>query len=38
MFKFINSLANYGVGLLLVVVSLMAGSTAGVAMSPWYGG
>ncbi|EFX77728.1 hypothetical protein DAPPUDRAFT_105891 [Daphnia pulex] len=28
----------YGVVLLLGVVSLMVGSTAGVAMSPWYGG
>ncbi|EFX79788.1 hypothetical protein DAPPUDRAFT_244506 [Daphnia pulex] len=31
-------MVNYGVVLLLGVVSLMAGSTAGVAMSPWYGG
>ncbi|EFX89592.1 hypothetical protein DAPPUDRAFT_310473 [Daphnia pulex] len=29
---------NYGVVLLLGVVLLMVGSTAGVAMSPWYGG
>ncbi|EFX83487.1 hypothetical protein DAPPUDRAFT_240075 [Daphnia pulex] len=29
---------NYGVVLLLCVLSLMAGSTAGVVMSPWYGG
>jgi hypothetical protein len=39
MFQFIYCLVNYGVVLLLGVVSLMAGgSTAGVAMSPWYGG
>ncbi|EFX84737.1 hypothetical protein DAPPUDRAFT_238611 [Daphnia pulex] len=31
-------MVNYGVVLLLGVVSLMAGSTAGAAMSPWYGG
>jgi hypothetical protein len=38
MFKFINCLVNYGVVLLLCVVSLMAGSTTGVPMSSWYGG
>ncbi|EFX85041.1 hypothetical protein DAPPUDRAFT_238362 [Daphnia pulex] len=32
-----TSRINYGVVLLLGVVSLMAGSTAGVAMAPWYG-
>jgi hypothetical protein len=37
-FKFINFLVNYGVVLLLCVVSLMAGSTTGVPMSSWYGG
>jgi hypothetical protein len=37
MFQFIYCLVNYGVVLLLDVVSLMAGSTGGVAMSPWYG-
>ncbi len=31
-------LENYGVVLLLVVLSLMAGLTAGVPMSPGYGG
>ena len=38
MFEFINSLVNYGGVLLLGVVSLMAGSTTGVPMSPGYGG
>jgi hypothetical protein len=38
MFKFINCSVNYGVVLILVVVSLMAGSTTGVPMSPGYGG
>jgi hypothetical protein len=38
MLQFIYCLVNYGVVLLLGVVSLMAGSTAGVAISPWYGG
>jgi hypothetical protein len=33
MFKFINCLVNYGV-VLLFGVSLMAGSTTGVPMSP----
>jgi hypothetical protein len=33
----VSYLVNYGVVLLLGVVSLMAGSTAGVAMSPWCG-
>jgi hypothetical protein len=36
MFKFIYCLVNYGVMLLLGVVSLMGGSTTGVPMSPWY--
>jgi hypothetical protein len=35
MFKFIYCLDMYGVVLLLGAVSLMVGSTAGVAMSPW---
>jgi hypothetical protein len=34
----IYRLANYGVMLLLGVVSLMAGSTTGVLMFPVYGG
>jgi hypothetical protein len=38
MLKFIYCLVNYGVVFLLGVVSLMAGSTAGVLMSPRYGG
>jgi hypothetical protein len=38
MFEFIIYLVNYGVVLLLGVVSLMAGSTTGVQMSPGYGG
>ncbi len=38
MFRFIYCLVNYGVVLLLGVVSLMAGLTAGVVMSHWYGG
>jgi hypothetical protein len=38
MLKFIICLVNYGVVLLLGVVSLMAGSTTGVPMSPGYGG
>jgi hypothetical protein len=38
MFEFINSLVNYGGVLLLGVVSLMAGSTTGVLISPGYGG
>ena len=38
MFKCIYCLVNYGVVLLLGVVSLMAGSTTGVPMSPGYGG
>jgi hypothetical protein len=33
-----NCLVNYGVVLLLGVVSLMAGSATGVQMSPGYGG
>jgi hypothetical protein len=33
----VSYLVNYGVVLLLGVVSLMAGSTAGVAMSTWCG-
>jgi hypothetical protein len=37
MLKFISCLDNYGVVLLLGVVSLMAGSTTGVPMSTWYG-
>jgi hypothetical protein len=37
MFKFIDCF-NFSVVLLLGVVSLMAGSTTGVLMSPWYGG
>jgi hypothetical protein len=39
MFKFIYFLFNYGVVLLLLLnfVSLMAGSTTDVPMSPWYG-
>jgi hypothetical protein len=37
MFPFIYCLVNYGVVLLLGVVSLMAGSTTGVPMSTWYG-
>jgi hypothetical protein len=36
MFEFINSLVNYDGVLLLGVVSLMAGSTNGVLMSPGY--
>jgi hypothetical protein len=36
--KFINCQVNNGVVLLLGVVSLMAGSTTGVPMSPGYGG
>jgi hypothetical protein len=35
--KFIYCLVNYGVVLLLGIVSLMAGSTTGVPMSTWYG-
>jgi hypothetical protein len=38
MFEFTNCLVNYGGVLLLVVVSLMAGSTTGVPISPGYGG
>jgi hypothetical protein len=38
MFTFINCLVNYGVELLLCVVSLMAGLTTGVPMFPGYGG
>jgi hypothetical protein len=38
MFKLINCLVNLGVVPLLCVVSLMAGSTTGVPMSPGYGG
>ncbi len=38
MFQFIFCLVIYGVVLLLVVVSFMAGSTAAVLMSPGYGG
>jgi hypothetical protein len=38
MLKFINRLVNYGVLLLLGVVSLMAGSTTGVPIFPGYGG
>jgi hypothetical protein len=37
-FKFINFLVNYGVVLLLCVVSLMDGSTTGVPMSSCYDG
>jgi hypothetical protein len=36
--EFINCLVNYGVVLLLGVVSLIAGSTTGVPKSPGYGG
>jgi hypothetical protein len=36
--KIFYRLANYGVMLLLVVLSLMAGLTTGVPMSPGYGG
>jgi hypothetical protein len=36
MFEFINYLVNYAVVLSLGVVSLMAGSTTGVQMSPGY--
>jgi hypothetical protein len=35
--KFIYCLVNYGVVLLLGVVSLMGGSTTGVPISTWYG-
>jgi hypothetical protein len=38
MLKFITCLVNYGVVLLLGIVSLMAGSTTGVPISPGYGG
>jgi hypothetical protein len=37
MFKFINCLDKRGVVLLLGVVSLMAGLTTGVLISPGYG-